>query len=170
MSPIRVGAAWVFAFCTSALDAQQPGPTLAQLDHKAWTIRDGAPPNVVALTQSADGVLWIGTQSGLYRFDGVRFEEFEPPAGQSLSSPFITALLAVPDGSMWIGYVRSGASIIGADSLVNFGQNEGLPPGSITAFARDSGGAIWAATTTGSRGSTGLGGEPSAPKAGTRAA
>jgi len=112
-------------------------------------IRDGAPPNVVALAQSADGVLWIGTQSGLYRFDGVRFEEFEPPAGQSLSSPFITALLAVPDGSMWIGYVRSGASIIGADSLVKFGQNEGLPAGSITAFARDSGGAIWAATTTG---------------------
>ncbi len=149
MSPIRVGAAWVFAFCASALHAQQPGPTLAQLDHKAWTIRDGAPPNVVALAQSADGVLWIGTQSGLYRFDGVRFEEFEPPAGQSLPSPFITALLAVPDGSMWIGYVRSGASIIGADSLVKFGQNEGLPAGSITAFARDSGGAIWAATTTG---------------------
>ncbi|HYS68683.1 MAG TPA: hypothetical protein VEM14_00460, partial [Gemmatimonadaceae bacterium] len=83
MSPIRVGAAWVFAFCASALHAQQPGPTLAQLDHKAWTIRDGAPPNVVALAQSADGVLWIGTQSGFYRFDGVRFEEFEPPAGQS---------------------------------------------------------------------------------------
>src|SRR5260370_8516922 len=50
---------------------------------------------------------------------------------------------------MWIGYVRSGASIIGADRLTNFGQNEGLPPGSITAFARDSSGAIWAATTTG---------------------
>jgi len=149
MSPIRVGAAWVFAFCASALHAQQPGPTLAQLDHKAWTIRDGAPPNVVALAQSADGVLWIGTQSGFYRFDGVRFEEFEPPAGQSLPSPFITALLAVPGGSIWIGYVRSGASIIAADRLVTFGQKEGLPPGSITAFARDSGGAIWAATTTG---------------------
>src|SRR3989442_10555448 len=149
MSPIGVGAAWVFAFCASALDAQQPGPTLAQLDHKAWTIRAGAPPNVVALAQSADGVLWIGTQSGFYRFDGVGFEEFEPPAGRSLPSRFITGLLAVPDGSMWIGYVRSGASLIAADSLVNFGQNEGLPPGSITAFARDSGGAIWAATTTG---------------------
>src|SRR5258708_35578749 len=50
---------------------------------------------------------------------------------------------------MWIGYVRSGASIIAADHLADFGQNEGLPPGSITAFARDSSGAIWAATTTG---------------------
>src|SRR5260370_24116741 len=50
---------------------------------------------------------------------------------------------------MWIGYVRSGASIIAADRLTNFGQNEGLPPGSITAFARDSSGALWAATTTG---------------------
>ena len=142
-------AACAFACFASVLHAQRPGPTLTQLDHKAWTIRDGAPPNVLALAQSADGVLWIGTQSGLYRFDGVRFEEFEPPAGQSLPSQFITALLAVPDGSMWIGYVRSGASIIAADRLANFGQNEGLPPGSITAFARDSSGAIWAATTTG---------------------
>src|SRR2546425_2790397 len=50
---------------------------------------------------------------------------------------------------MWIGYLSSGVSIIAADRLVTFGQNEGLPPGSITAFARDSGGAIWAATTTG---------------------
>src|SRR5258708_34528649 len=143
MSPIRVGAGWVFAFCTSAPDAQQPGPTLAQLDHKAWTIRDGAPPNVVALTQSADGVLWIGTQSGLYRFDGVRFEEFEPPAGQSLSSPFITALLAVPDGSMWIGYVRSGAIILAAGPLTHFGHKQRLPPGTITAFRRDSRPAAW---------------------------
>ncbi len=142
-------AACAFACFASVLHAQRPGPTLTQLDHKAWTIRDGAPPNVLALAQSADGVLWIGTQSGLYRFDGVRFEEFEPPAGQSLPSQFITALLAVPDGSMWIGYLSSGVSMIAADRLVTFGQNEGLPPGSITAFARDSGGAIWAATTTG---------------------
>src|SRR5690349_1065896 len=78
MSPISVRGAWVFAFCASALGAQQQGPSLAQLDHKAWTIRDGAPPNVTALAQSADGVLWVGTLSGLYRFDGVRFEEFEP--------------------------------------------------------------------------------------------
>src|SRR2546426_1973696 len=149
MSTIGMRAACAFACFASVLDAQRPGPTLTQLDHKAWTIRDGAPPNVLALAQSADGVLWIGTQSGLYRFDGVRFEESGPPAGQSLPSQFITALLAVPDGSMWIGYVRSGASIIAADRLAHFGQNEGLPPGSITAFARDSSGAIWAATTTG---------------------
>src|SRR5207244_8567216 len=107
MSTIAMRAACAFACFASVLHAQRPGPTLKQLDHKAWTIRDGAPPNVVALAQSADGVLWIGTQSGLYRFDGVRFEEFDPAAGQSLPSHFITALLAVPDGSMWIGYVRS---------------------------------------------------------------
>src|SRR3989442_305931 len=119
MSTIGMRAACAFACFASVLHAQRPGPTLTQLDHKAWTIRDGAPPNVLALAQSADGVLWIGTQSGLYRFDGVRFEESEPPAGQSLPSQFITALLAVPDGSMWIGYLSSGVSIIAADLLVD---------------------------------------------------
>ena len=129
--------------------AQGPGPTLAQLSHRAWTIRDGAPGGVVALAQASDGFLWLGTQMGLYRFDGVRFERFEPPSGQTMPSLSVSTLLALPDSSLWIGYGAGGASVLTGGRLTNFDAPDGLPPGTLTAFARDSLGGFWAATTRG---------------------
>jgi signal transduction histidine kinase/ligand-binding sensor domain-containing protein len=57
-------------------------------------------PNAIA--QTTDGYLWIGTQNGLIRFDGVRFVPWVPQKGRLLSSG-IFALLAGTDGSLWIG-------------------------------------------------------------------
>jgi ligand-binding sensor domain-containing protein len=45
--------------------------------------------SVLALQKSTDGFLWLGTAQGLYRFDGVSFERYEP-----FQSSNITALLA----------------------------------------------------------------------------
>ncbi|HEY0779791.1 MAG TPA: two-component regulator propeller domain-containing protein, partial [Gemmatirosa sp.] len=137
------------AFAGASLHAQDPGPTLAQLAHRAWTIRDGAPGGVAALAQSADGFLWIGTRTGLYRFDGVRFEEFEPPSGQALLSRSVSALLPLPDGSFWVGYSFGGVSLLAGGHVVSYGARDGLPAGTVAAFARDSDGGVWAATTTG---------------------
>src|SRR3954468_24528356 len=129
--------------------AQSDAPRLRQLHHVAWTNRDGAPSQVGSLAQSADGFLWLGTRLGLYRFDGVHFERFDPPAGTSLPALAINMLLALPDTSLWIGYSYGGASVLAGGRLVNYGEREGLPRGTVTAFARDSDGTIWAATTTG---------------------
>ena len=54
-----------------------------------------------AIMQTSDGYIWIGTQAGLVRFDGVRFVSQTPQSGFP-SSPVIS-LLADPDGSLWIG-------------------------------------------------------------------
>ena len=62
------------ATAAPAASAQEPGQTLSQLYHTAWTVREGAPAAVEALTQTADGFLWLGSGTGLTRFDGVRFE------------------------------------------------------------------------------------------------
>jgi hypothetical protein len=88
----------VVPVATSMARAQHPGPAVAELDHATWTIRDGAPTGINALAQSADGVLWIGATTGLYQFDGARFEAFEPPAGQTMPSLSVSALLTLPDG------------------------------------------------------------------------
>ncbi|MBV8238835.1 MAG: hypothetical protein JO221_08700, partial [Sphingomonas sp.] len=84
-----------------ALDAQR---RFDQLYHSAWTIKDGAPPDVWALAQAPDGYLWLGTGAGLYRFDGVRFEKFTPAAGDRLPSANINALYIDPAGDLWIGF------------------------------------------------------------------
>ena len=128
--------------------AQGSGPTLRQLHHRAWSIRDGAPSGVASIVQSSDGFLWIGSRTGLYRFDGMRFEHFDPPSGTSMPS-LVNMLLALPDGSLWIGYAFGGASVLAGGRLVNYTERDGLPRGTVTAFARDSDGTVWAATTTG---------------------
>src|SRR5688572_22369353 len=53
-----------------------------QYARTAWTVQDGAPGAVRHLAQGVDGVLWIASERGLFQFDGVRFERFEPPPGQ----------------------------------------------------------------------------------------
>lgn len=49
-----------------ACEAHQPG---ASFDR--WTFKDGAPDTITALAQTADGFLWVGAPTGLFRFDGV---------------------------------------------------------------------------------------------------
>jgi signal transduction histidine kinase/ligand-binding sensor domain-containing protein len=133
----------------SGVIGQQPGPPIAALDHTVWTARDGAPSGITALAQSADGVLWIGSEGGLYRFDGVRFEPFELPASQPLPSLGVIQLLALPDTTLWIGHLMGGVSLLARGRVTSYGERDGIPGGTINALARDSTGDIWVATTTG---------------------
>jgi signal transduction histidine kinase/ligand-binding sensor domain-containing protein len=133
----------------SAVRAQRPPPASSELDHTAWSIREGAPSSISALAQSADGMLWIGATTGLYQFDGVSFEPFAAPAGVALPSQSVSALLALPDGTLWVGYNRGGVSVLARGRVVSYGERDGVPPGTVTALAGDSAGHIWAATSTG---------------------
>src|SRR5688572_4919869 len=55
----------------------QPDHRLSQLIHKSWQTEQGLPQNAVyCIVQDHDGFLWLGTENGLVRFDGVRFEVF----------------------------------------------------------------------------------------------
>src|SRR5580692_6317090 len=67
----------VLGICTfpqNAHPAETLNPSLFQLQHTAWTERDGAPPQINDIAQAPDGSLWLGSGEGLYRFDGFTFE------------------------------------------------------------------------------------------------
>src|SRR5262245_43280909 len=152
MSVLAARSAIVWAFALVALHAaqgQRPRITIDQLEHTGWTVQDGAPPFVNSLAQSADGVLWIGGQTGLYRFDGVRFERFEPPPAQSFPSLAIAEISALPDSSLWIGFVSGGVSVVSHGRVVNYGARDGILEGRITGIARDSAGDTWVSSMTG---------------------
>src|SRR5258708_4377750 len=84
--------------------AVDPARQISQYGHSAWRSQDGYLPGLpMTLAQGPDGYLWIGTLSGLVRFDGVRFSRWSAPEGEHLPSDAITRLLATPDGSLWIG-------------------------------------------------------------------
>jgi signal transduction histidine kinase/ligand-binding sensor domain-containing protein len=116
---------------------------LSQYGHSAWRVQDGifggAPSSVV---QTKDGFLWIGTRSGLYRFDGAQFTPFMSPSGEQLRSPRITSLLAARDGSLWIG---TGATIAHwhEGTLTQYPDIKGFSFGRIFHIVEDQEGVIW---------------------------
>jgi signal transduction histidine kinase/CheY-like chemotaxis protein/streptogramin lyase len=55
---------------------------------------------VHCLLQDRTGFIWVGTSSGLFRYDGMHFEGFLR-AGDNTSS--IDALAETPDGTLWVG-------------------------------------------------------------------
>ena len=76
-----------FPLGSPAVFALEPSLELSQYAHKARTTRDGfLRGGVRAITQTSDGYLWLATEFGLVRFDGIRFVEWTPPSGQHLPS------------------------------------------------------------------------------------
>ena len=127
-----------FVLSTSAW-AVDPDSYISQYRHSAWRMKDGlflGKPNLI--TQTQDGYIWIGTASGLMRFDGVRLIPWEPPIGSHLPSPNIRALLAARDGSLWIG-TDAGLSHWTHQSLVTYLKE----PGVVSSILEDPLGTIW---------------------------
>jgi ligand-binding sensor domain-containing protein len=86
----------------------------------------------MAIAQTADGFLWVGTLTGLFRYDGARFDS---SVGDRLPSPSVRALLAEPNGGLWIGYNFGGVSFLVDGQLTAFDRGE-LPRGSVQQFYR----------------------------------
>src|SRR6266566_2727900 len=77
--------------CAFALD---PSLDVSQYAHTAWKVREGFTKGLINLVvQTPDGYLWLGTESGLLRFDGVRAVPWQPPRDAQLPSNFISGLL-----------------------------------------------------------------------------
>ena len=84
-----------------ALDSRRE---LSQFSHEVWLTENGLPQNTVhAIAQTRDGYIWIGTEEGLARFDGVKFTIFDKQNTPELKSNYIRTLLADRQGALWIG-------------------------------------------------------------------
>ena len=103
----RLFLAFLLILLTNFANALDPNRRISQYTHTAWRIQDGfftGTPQAIA--QTRDGYLWIGTEGGLVRFDGVRFVPWTAPSGEQLPSTRIHSLLGASDGSLWIGTSR----------------------------------------------------------------
>lgn len=140
---LRRAAVLILAACAAFGDVHAEMPTLQQLHHTVWTVKDGLPDNITALAQGPDGLLWLGTTAGLYRFDGVRFEKFAP-AGAVFPDQDVYTLAAAPDGSIWVGWRIKGVTRIKDDQVTSYDSDGGLHNGSTWSFAFDPVGHVWA--------------------------
>jgi signal transduction histidine kinase/ligand-binding sensor domain-containing protein len=106
-----VVALGILLACCACAFALEPSLDVSQYAHTTWKIRDGFTKGIItSLAQTPDGYLWIGTELGLLRFDGVRPVLWQPPSGQHLPGTLITYLLAAHDGTLWIGTFNGLAS------------------------------------------------------------
>ena len=89
--------------------ALEPGKAITQYSMRVWDIGDGLPGNsVYAIRQSHDGYLWIGTQDGLARFDGIHFELYSKRKIPQLKDNLIRALYEDRNGTLWVGTSSGG--------------------------------------------------------------
>lgn len=140
----------VFALlCLHAWSTAAAPQDVVDYHRSTWTQRDGAPPDIWSLAQDRSGPLWLGTGVGLYQFDGLRFERYNPPQGQGFASSNITALLSDRRGRLWIGFYPGGISVLDGGRLRHFPPSPQLPSGLVMRIVEDRAGRIWVASFTG---------------------
>ena len=142
---LHVAAALLLLACTrsSALD---PNRSLNEFGHQAWLTENGLPQNTVqAIIQTRDGYLWVGTQEGLARFDGLNFTVFDKENTPAFKSNDIRFLQEDQQGRLWIS-TSYGLICRHNGQFTSFTVNEGLPDNSVGPVVEDANGKIWIGT------------------------
>ena len=93
-----------------------------------WDTENNLPSSTVtSIAQTPDGYLWIGTYNGLARFDGARFETFDPANQPALGQPRVQGLFLDANGTLWINTFRGGLASYRAGVFTNGGFANELP-------------------------------------------
>ena len=105
---------------------------------RSWTRLDDLPGSQVwTITQDQSGYIWIGTNEGLVRFDGVRFVSGRQLGLERLPNASVRALSVGRDGSVWIGFGTGSIGRLKNSRLQTFTTDDGLPPGVVAGIAED---------------------------------
>ena len=136
------------ALAVTSAHALDPHKTVAQYAHEVWTTKNGLPEaDVMAIVQTRDGYVWVGSEEGLARFDGVNFTVFDR-RNSPLPNNRIQCLMEAPDGSLWIG-TESGLSRLKDHQFTTFTAQDGLPSGNIRGLLSSRDGTVWVTTANG---------------------
>ncbi|MEQ1730357.1 MAG: two-component regulator propeller domain-containing protein, partial [Vicinamibacterales bacterium] len=146
-------ARWCLAFLALAVfpvtaDAAGPGgePAGGSLDYSvaSWDRNNGLPSGgITALLAAADGALWVGMDTGLYRFDGLRFVRSDAFRGP------ISLMTAAQDGSVWVALADGNVARIANGNVTRYDSRHGLPGAAATVLIEDPQRVLWLGTRRG---------------------
>jgi diguanylate cyclase (GGDEF)-like protein len=154
MVPRTVRLLCGLAVCLALVGLPSPARALApdrstgQYVLRSWRAGDRQlPSNVVqAVLQTSDGYLWLGTENGLVRFDGVRFATFDTENTEGLRHNTIQSLCEADDGTLWIGTWGGGLSRYAEGRFASFLAADGLGNDFVRSLAAAPDGALWIGT------------------------
>jgi ligand-binding sensor domain-containing protein/signal transduction histidine kinase len=139
----------IFVCSTGLVLALDPSRLLSQFGHDVWQREQGLPNNTIhAILQTHDGYLWLATEEGLVRFDGVRFRVFDAQNTRELASNQIQVLFEDKQGELWIG-TAAGLTRYKDQQFNPFTAGEGLPGKGVSCICQDRAGSVWVGTAAG---------------------
>jgi len=122
---------------------------LREMHRATWTASDGAPQNITQLAQDPDGSLWIGSESGLFNFDGQTFRPWQagadsPVGGLDVPAAGVSSLLVTKAGALWVAFHKTGLARLTAGQVTWFDTAEGKRLGPVEQLRGAPDGSIWA--------------------------
>jgi len=142
-SPIRGVLGVLLMALAGVAHALDPSMQPSQYVLDNWQIPEGLPQSSAqAIARTPDGYLWVGTQEGLARFDGVRFTVYDPGNEAAIPNKHITVLFVDPAGRLWIG-TRSGMAVLENGHFKRFTRVAMLAHAYIRAIIEGSRGRVW---------------------------
>jgi signal transduction histidine kinase/ligand-binding sensor domain-containing protein/DNA-binding response OmpR family regulator len=133
----------------STLEALDPGKKLTQYNIRIWNKQSGLPSNsVFSIQQTRDGYLWIGTQEGLVRFDGINFHWYTTKNIPQLKDNTIRALYEDRQGVLWIGTTFGGLTCFREGEFITYPITKYKALYKISAINEDRTGNLWVGSLT----------------------
>ncbi len=118
--------------------------------HSVWTSEDGLLMNsVTSMAQTQDGYIWLGTENGLVRFDGIDFDVISIENMQSIQTKSIVSLLVDKTGHLWIGTYGGGVARLEKDAAKTYTTQHGLLSNEVLHLFQSRDRTIWIGTRKG---------------------
>jgi ligand-binding sensor domain-containing protein/signal transduction histidine kinase len=129
--------------------ALNPQRALDHYGHQAWNTGSGLPQNTVhSILQTRDGYLWLGTDGGLVRFDGIDFLTFDTENTPQFRSDTVYDLMEDTSGTLWIS-TATGLLSYRDGGFAAYTSAQGLPADSVWFTHEDGHHRLWAISSAG---------------------
>jgi ligand-binding sensor domain-containing protein/signal transduction histidine kinase/ActR/RegA family two-component response regulator len=132
--------------------ALDPQKKFTQYVFDNWGLEDGLPQiSIHAVIQTGDGYLWLGTQEGVARFDGVRFEVYNKNKVEQIKNNWINVLFEDRQNVLWIGTRGGGVTCLhpGEGKFTTITKEQGLAHNKVWSISEDHEGGLWIGTEGG---------------------
>src|SRR5579863_18484 len=123
--------------CGSTAQALDPNHKLTQYLHRTWQTQAGlSQASIYAVTQTRDGYIWVATQSGVVRFDGIEFQPVRALQASSLGEAWARGMMEDAAGRLWL--ITNDLQLIRIDGgrVKVFGEQDGLPANDFSCLVR----------------------------------
>ncbi|MBN2383896.1 diguanylate cyclase [bacterium] len=133
--------------CSMVCWALDPVKSISQYNFDIWNTERGLPQNsVIEVIQTRDGYIWVATEEGLARFDGIRFTVYDKKTTPAITDNYINDLYQTRSGVLWLG-TKDGLIKMEQGIFSQVQVPHALDDAEINCFFEDSQGTLWIGTS-----------------------